>query len=120
MRNRAKEERRFASGEPIPVEVWMHRLLLKDERRVARTERQIPGVVSSVHVNQVAVETAEGTLNVIPVSHRVVVGDEVILGLDPQGNGVIVLVEPRRSKLSRPTWDGQSRSRSSSSTWRSW
>lgn len=102
MRNRAKEERRFASGEPIPVEVWMHRLLLKDERRVARTERQIPGVVSSVHVNQVAVETAEGTLNVIPVSHRVVVGDEVILGLDTLGNGVIVLVEPRRSKLSRP------------------
>lgn len=102
LRARAKDERRYASGEPLPVEIWMHRLLLQDERRVARAERQVPGVAASVHMNQVEVHTAEGTMTADPLSHRVVVGDDVVLGIDSHRGAVIVRVEPRRTKLSRP------------------
>lgn len=99
---RAKAMKKRASSSDDTLDTWIERVLRKDERSLARADQRIPGLIVSVTSKTAVAETSEGLRQVNLAGQQVVVGDEVTIAVTSETEAAVLLVAPRRTKLSRP------------------
>jgi ribosome biogenesis GTPase len=102
---RAKAMQRRAKTSDDPLDTWIGRVLRKDERTLARSDKRLNGLIVSVTSTSAMAETTEGTKRVHRLGQMVVVGDYVTLALTDEGEAAVIEVALRRTKLSRPDVD---------------
>ena len=99
---RAKAMKRRASSSDDSLDTWIERVLLKDKRSVARSDKRLAGLIIAVTSKSAVAETTEGTMLVRLLGQRVVVGDEVTIAVTSETESSVLEIAPRRTKLSRP------------------
>src|SRR5690349_20106662 len=77
---RALVLRQRANDRSGTLDVWVQRVIKKDERVSARAEDVLEGVVTAVLLHEVMVETVSGVVLARPGIRAVVVGDRVRVG----------------------------------------
>lgn len=80
---------------------WVLRVMRKNQRTTEKATDVIPAVVASVRAREILLELGDKFLTIEPGNFQVVVGDLVSTGV-LDGERRIILVEERRTKLSRP------------------
>jgi ribosome biogenesis GTPase len=98
---RALQLRLRTGDRSASLDVWVQRVIQKDQRVLARAEKVLKGTLTAILLNEVMVQTEQGVLLARPGNHSVIVGDHVQIG-QIADQWMIVEVEPRRTKLSRP------------------
>ncbi|MFM9871986.1 MAG: ribosome small subunit-dependent GTPase A [Fimbriimonadaceae bacterium] len=80
---------------------WVMRVIRKNQRTIEKATDVLPATVASVRAREILLELESGFLTIEPGNFQVVVGDLVSTGI-LDGERRIVLVEERKTKLSRP------------------
>ncbi len=96
---------RRAKDSDDPLDDWIERILRKDVRTLARSDKRLAGLIVSVTSQSAMAETEEGLKLVRRLGQMVVVGDNVTLALSEEGDASVIEVALRRTKLSRPDVD---------------
>jgi ribosome biogenesis GTPase / thiamine phosphate phosphatase len=80
---------------------WVTRVIRKNQRTIDKATDVLPAVVASVRAREILLELENEFLTIEPGNFQVVVGDHVSTGI-LDGERRIILVEERKTKLSRP------------------
>lgn len=83
------------------LDVWVERILRKEERLRAKVTETRSGTVGSVLSREALVHTDDGVVDAALGTYAVVVGDHVTVGI-LEGGWQIIKTLPRRTKVSRP------------------
>lgn len=98
---RAKEMRKRSSDRGDSIELWIERILSKEQRLLARATDHAEAKISGVYPKEVGVLINGRTESAQIGTKSVIVGDSVTVGR-VEDQLFVVSVQPRRTKLSRP------------------
>lgn len=101
-------QRRAASSD-ASLNTWIERVLLKDERSLARSDVRLAGLIVAVTSQSAVAETSEGLRIVRLSGQQVVVGDDVTIAVTSETEAAVIEIASRRTKLSRPEVGGTGR-----------
>lgn len=99
---RARHMRKRSGDRGSSLDDWIQRVVRKDQRALLASTDHASGVVSASGSSLCAVDVDGTTVECQILSHSVVVGDDVVIGLSATGVWTVIDVKPRRTTLSRP------------------